>query len=222
MLRLVLASESPRRKALLEEWGIPFVVGGAGRIDESAVVGSPRSIALELAHAKAVSGLAALGAKSAGAAHQFVVIGADTVVDLDGEPLGKAADREEARRMIVRLSGRVHRVTTGVALARVNSPIAVEEETAEVEFRSLGAAEIERYLDTGDWKGKAGAYGIQSEARGLVGGFRGCYTTIVGLPVVRLLRMLRRVAPEIAIPPLPGVACFCVRHPLWIGREGCR
>jgi septum formation protein len=214
---IVLASASPRRSFLLEERGILFRVAPPPGVDESAVTGEAIAVARELARMKAEAGLGALD--PAGRTSEVLVIGADTVVEIDGEILGKPGDRADAAAMLRKLSGRVHRVTTGVAIARPGAPTRVESETSEVRFHPLDDGEIEAYLDTGDAEGKAGAYGIQSEGRRLVAGFRGCYYNIVGLPVKRLIAMLRDAGAS-----LPGIDgdCDCARHPLLLDGAGCR
>src|SRR5262249_26764680 len=158
-------------------------------------------IPVELARVKAERVLESLSlggasASAPGPDAKSLVVGADTIVEIDGRVLGKPDGRADARRMLERLSGRVHRVHTGGAVfgppgrpappAMSPAPPRVELETSEVTFRVLSAEEIEAYLDTGDFEGKAGAYGIQSEGGGLVAGFRGCYYNVVGLPVKRL------------------------------------
>jgi septum formation protein len=233
---IVLASASPRRSSLLAERGIAFRMVPSG-VDESAdpsfrvpspahapgtVKGKERhpgeavAVARELARQKAEAGLAALGKEDF---PDVVVIGADTVVEIDGEILGKPRDRADAAAMLRKLSGRVHRVTTGVAIARPGAETLVESETSEVSFFSLSIEDIDAYIDTGDAGGKAGAYGIQSEGRRLVAGFRGCYYNIVGLPVKRLLAMLRESG---ALSQEVAVDCDCARHPLGMNGEGCR
>jgi septum formation protein len=209
-MEIILASGSPRRSALLERWGISFTVIPARDVDELSVTGSPSEVAALLSEMKARSVLDRLRGETLG---ETLVIGADTLVEVGGRPLGKPADLAQAREMIERLSGRTHRVVTGVAVVRSESPARVEVETSEVSFRPLARAEIERYLSTGDWEGKAGAYGIQDEGQSLVAGFRGCFYNIVGLPMRRLAAML---AAEGAAVCGAG-SCDCGLHPLQWG-----
>ena len=213
MPSIVLASVSPRRSSLLREWGIPFRIVPPEGVDEEAVTGEAGDVARELALQKALAALAGIAGEDA------LVVGADTVVTVDGEILGKPRDAADARRMLGMLAGRSHRVITGVAVARAGRPAAVEAESSEVLFRPLAPAEIDAYIATGDPEGKAGAYGIQSGGGNLVAGFRGCYLNIVGLPVRRLVAMLRDAGA--ALPGSPA-DCACRGHPLWRGGEGCR
>jgi nucleoside triphosphate pyrophosphatase len=210
-MEIILASLSPRRAELLGRFGVRFHVAAPEGVDESAARGSAVEVATGLALRKADSVLAGRTRS------EVLVIGADTVVESEGELLGKPRDLSHARSMIEKLSGRTHRVVTGIAvLARGKSP-RIEAETSEVTFRRLSAEEIEDYLATGDPEGKAGAYGIQSEGRRLVEGFCGCYYNIVGLPIRRLLRILREMGANI-----PEGECDCGKIPLFRGVSGCR
>jgi septum formation protein len=125
-----------------------------------------------------------------------MVLGADTTVVLDGEILGKPLDAEDARRMLRRLSGRVHQVTTAVCLARRNGKRAVvaevESEVTEVEFSAMSEQEIAAYVASGEPMDKAGAYAIQGGASRWIPRIRGCYFNVVGLPVARVCAMLAR------------------------------
>lgn len=123
----------------------------------------------------------------------WIVVGADTVIDLDGVSLGKPVDRADARRMLRELSGRVHRVVTGVAVAGVLGGSAVEASAAEgtdVVLRDLSGDEIDWYLATGEPDGKAGAYAIQGLGSLLVERIEGCHQSVVGLPLPVLDRLL--------------------------------
>jgi septum formation protein len=130
-----------------------------------------------------------------------VVLAADTLVHIDNEILGKPVDAEEALAMLLRLSGRTHRVTTGVFLGRPGEaePFCV---STEVVFRELGAAEIQRYVDSGEPMDKAGAYGIQGGAAGFVSRIQGSYTNVVGLPLAEVVTGLARwgIAPGKVVP----------------------
>jgi septum formation protein len=202
---LVLASASPRRAELLRAAGLEFRVQPVD-CDESWHEGeTPIAYALRVATAKAE-----LAATSLAGEHAWV-LAADTTVWLrdDREPLGKPADREQARTMLRSLtSGQPHRVTTAcvfLALARDHAiepgtpvePVMPVIETAEVHMRTLDDAAFERfihpYLDAGDWTDKAGGYAIQGRAAGLVERIVGSYTTIVGLPLAQVLARLEQV-----------------------------
>jgi septum formation protein len=181
---IILASNSPRRRELLEQAGIGYVPEPAD-VDESVTPGeSPEGYAVRLALAKA--------SKTAGDHSEGVVLGADTIVVLDGDILGKPADAGDAARMLARLSGRTHRVLTGVALvdARTGRSVTACEETS-VRMREISPEEISGYVATGEPMDKAGAYGIQGRASVFVEGVTGCFFNVVGLPVARVWRMLR-------------------------------
>ncbi len=186
---LILASQSPRRAELLRNAGISFEVRPAD-VDESAREGEePFEYVRRLAREKA---LAVLAVAPEGA----VVLGADTTVVVDGESLGKPSDTKDARRMLERLSGRIHQVTTAVCLARRDRNGAVmaevESEVTEVEFSAMSAQEIAAYVASGEPMDKAGAYAIQGGASRWVPRIRGCYFNVVGLPVARVCAMLAR------------------------------
>jgi septum formation protein len=178
-LNLILASASPRRRALLQAAGVPVEVRPA-HIDESLHPGeAPRRHALRLAVEKAA------------AIQGDAVLGADTVVCLDDHVLGKPADAAEANEILGRLSGREHRVHTAVAL-RIAGRTHTRVCTTRVTFRELSAGEIDAYIATGEPFDKAGAYGIQGHGGALVDRVRGSYTNVVGLPLRETLALLRR------------------------------
>lgn len=171
---LILASASPRRLELLAQIGvIPDGVKPAD-IDESPLKKeTPRRLALRLACEKA----------RAAATEGAYVLAADTVVAVGLRLLEKAADEAEARRWLELMSGRNHKVMTGVAVLAPDGRLSSKLAEARVAFKRLSKAEIDAYLATGEWKGKAGAYAIQGMAGGFVTGIVGSYTAIVGLPL---------------------------------------
>ncbi len=181
--RLVLASASPRRTELLSRVGIAHEVSPS-RADETPRAGEPpRECASRLAAAKA----AAVAAARPGA----LVLAADTVVEHGGEALGKPGDEREAAAMLERLSGEVHAVTTAVALVGPGASESVRV-TTEVEMRPLSRAEIEDYVSSGEWRGKAGAYAIQGIAAAFVLEVRGSVTNVIGLPLAEVIELLAR------------------------------
>lgn len=188
---LVLASRSPRRRELLARLGLAFTVA-ASDADETWPDGlavSPAAEAVALRKARAVAGTPA----AAGA----LVLAADTVVVLDGEVLGKPADAAAAAATLARLSGRTHRVVTGLALAFGGQETTAHEETA-VTFADLSPAEIAAYVATGSPLDKAGSYGIQDEVGALlVARIDGDYSNVVGLPLRRLYDTLRSFVPDL-------------------------
>ena len=181
-MRFVLASQSPRRRWLLQTVGLDFDVRPAD-VDETPRSGeAPEAFAARIALEKARA-----------VAAELPVLAADTVVALEGVILQKATDVEDAVRMLVRLSGRTHQVHTAVAV--VSGPVAREAlVTTEVRFRELSVAEIRRYVGTGEPTDKAGAYGIQGAGGALVAELRGSYTNVVGLPLEETLALLKGIA----------------------------
>ncbi len=153
----------------------------------------PSESADELVRRLAAEKAATIGARSDADA---VIVAADTMVVLDGDPLGKPVDADEARSMLRRLDGREHRVLTGVAVATADR-LEVEVAATTVWFRALGDELVEWYVSTGEWDGKAGAYGIQGRGALLVERIDGPYDNVVGLPMVTLDRLLRRVGPAL-------------------------
>jgi septum formation protein len=192
--RLVLASSSPRRRRLLRDLGVPFSVL-VPDVDERSLSGEiPEAHVrrLALAKARAVARALARGSKA-----QWV-IGADTVVVLDGEILGKPLNPRHATRMLARLSGRTHEVLTGVALvpaAGGRARAAVVR--SRVTMKPLDGATIRRYVAGGEPFDKAGAYAVQGRGRRLVSGVSGSLTNVVGLPLERLSRMVAAVLPPL-------------------------
>ncbi|MGI6036768.1 MAG: Maf family protein [Limnochordia bacterium] len=183
LARIILASASPRRLDLLENLGLKPLVLPA-QIDEDQVVGeTPEETAQACALTKARF-IYQQGQKG-------LIIGADTVVVLEGEVLGKPRDEREAVAMLTKLSGRVHRVITGLALIDGSTGASLADHViTEVTFRSLSPEEIRAYVATGEPLDKAGAYGIQGRGAVLVAGIHGCYFNVVGLPLARLYEML--------------------------------
>ena len=184
-IRLILASESPRRRELLSGFGLPFEILPA-HTDEHCDLTDPSAYAEELARRKGRAVADTLGVSKAD--ETVVVVSADTVVATEREILGKPKDRADAVRMISELSGTTHRVITGIALT-VNGETHSAYEVTEVTVDPIPMEEIERYVDTGDPMDKAGSYGIQGDFSRWVRGIRGCYFNVVGLPMNALNRL---------------------------------
>ena len=170
---LILASASPQRRAILEQVGIPFEVRPADVEEETA--GDPAEVAEFNARRKAA------------AVPGDLVLGADTVVALDGEILGKPRDAAQAREYAGRLNGRTHEVVGGVVVAEHGAVTAVFHEITRVRFRDCDDATLDWYMATGEWEGRAGGYAIQGAGAALVEGIEGDYLNVVGLPLARLL-----------------------------------
>lgn len=179
-MAVILASASPRRQQLLDQIGCCYVVSISDVIEDNGLDILPRELAVHQARAKALA-----VARSPG----DVVIGADTIVVVDGAVFGKPADDADARRMLGLLSGREHQVITGVAVVAGEQVWSDWQETA-VKFRVLTAGEIERYVMSGEAADKAGAYAIQGLGALLIDSISGCYSNVVGLPLVTLNRLL--------------------------------
>ena len=184
MAQLILASQSPRRQELLRRIGVEHFTVLPTDSDESWDPGwSPEELVGRLSARKAAAAAAQAGPEA-------IVLAADTMVFLDDKRLGKPADEAEAFEMLSALSGREHTVWTGVTVRRGDRADTRSEATA-VRFRTLTAEEIRAYIATGEPMDKAGAYGIQERGALLVEGIRGDYFNVMGLPVLRLARMLR-------------------------------
>jgi septum formation protein len=195
MSQIILASQSPRRKVLLEAMGLQFSIVPSSydeQLDESR---SPLLVARELALGKALD-----------VAKRFpdaYVIGSDTIVWCDGKQLGKPKDAEDARAMLEFLGGREHYVTTGVAIVCEARGIElVSEDTAKVFFKPYDEQVALEYIATGDPMDKAGSYGVQSSGDYLVQRIEGAFDTVVGLPTELLAAMLMEL--DIAAHPAPS------------------
>lgn len=180
---LVLASASPRRVDLLRQAGLEPDRIVATDLDESPAKGeTPRQLALRLAVAKA---------KAAAATEpDAYVLGADTVVALGRRVFGKPADEGEARRMLGLLSGRTHRVLTGVAVQAPDGRIASRLSETRLRWKRLSAAEVDALLESGEWRGVAGGYRIQGRAAAFTLELQGSYSGVVGLPLYETLALL--------------------------------
>jgi septum formation protein len=185
--RIVLASESPRRLELLRSLGLVVDVAASGYAEMPRPGVSPADLASHHAREKLRVSL-----ETHTQPLDAPVLAADTVVDLDGTPLGKPRDLADAARMLESLSGREHVVHTAFALAVPGSVAWTEERSStSVCFYRLEAREIDEYLATGESLDKAGAYGIQGRAASLVKAIEGDFYTVMGLPLARLVRALR-------------------------------
>ncbi len=185
--QLILASTSSRRIELLSHITTDFIAVPS-KVEEEAS-GAPRERVLTLARKKACE---------VAKRQEGIVIGADTLVVLDGDILGKPSSRDHAKTMLKRLSDREHTVLTGLYVLSTESgehQEAVEKTT--VRFRTLSAAEIEAYLETDEYADKAGAYAIQGQAGIFVEGIGGDFFNVMGLPICRLYLLLKEMGHEI-------------------------
>ena len=188
-MRIILASKSPRRRELLGVIGLDFEIK-TSEADESCSDSDPERIVEILAERKGRAVEAAIRSEG-GELRDTLIIASDTLVHMDGAVLGKPCDREDAERMLTSLSGREHYVSSGVYLSYEGRGVVLHDTTA-VEFASLTAEEIEKYLDTDEPYDKAGSYGIQGIASLFIKGIRGDYFNVVGLPVRLLYEMAEK------------------------------
>lgn len=189
MRKIILASGSPRRRELLEQIGIQFEVM-TSNADEITDAEEPEKIVKELSGMKAQAVFDEC-IKKGGEYLNAVVIGADTIVYHDGRVLGKPKTREEAKKMIYSLSGKEHCVYTGVTILGCGQPVSFAEKTVVFVY-DMSEEEIETYVSTGEPMDKAGAYGIQGRFAAYVSSINGDYNNVVGLPVSRVYKELRK------------------------------
>ena len=189
-IRLILASGSPRRKALLCSAGLRFDIIESGINEMRAAGESGRDYALRIACEKALS----VSARVPGT----LVLAADTVVVCDDKILVKPNDQDEARQMLAMLSGRTHTVVTAYALALASAILEAEPVLSQVTFRPLSSAEIDEYVATGEPLDKAGAYGIQGRGSDFIAMVVGSRDNVMGLPMREVLAALARfeILPE--------------------------
>jgi septum formation protein len=180
-LKIVLASTSPRRISLLRQIGMRFSVA-APVGEETNINPDPKTRVMENALAKA---------RSVQGEGEGLVVGADTVVYIDDTILGKPASEDEARTMLETLSGRIHRVFTGLAVVDAGGREEVGCEETRVHMMELSEDDIERYVETGEPMGKAGAYAIQGLGAVFIDEVHGCFHNVVGLPLSLLWKMIR-------------------------------
>jgi septum formation protein len=195
---IVLASASPRRRELLDQIGIHYHVL-ASDLDESMLAGEAvLAHVRRLARAKAGVGRSRILSNGI----DKPVLGADTVVEIDGIVLGKPGDSSQAMQMLTRLSGNTHRVHTAVAVASAQGEF-VDVNTSEVVFMTLERRQIERYIATGEPMDKAGAYAIQGIAGQFVRSLRGSFSSVVGLPLYETAQLLARCGVATIHGPRP-------------------
>lgn len=187
-IQVVLASGSPRRSEILKLIGVDFRVVVSGE-EEKPSSTNPLDFPRENAAIKALS--------VSRQERDAIVLGFDTLVFLDGEPLGKPKDQEDAFRMLQKLNNRGHNVITGVAVARNGKILAASEEKTEVVFRNNTDQELQEYVNSKDPLDKAGAYGIQTAGARLIKAINGCYYNVVGLPVAKTLQVLGEIGVSV-------------------------
>ena len=189
MTPLVLASTSPQRRAILEQLRIPFEVVAPSYVEHDA-----RGLeAAELVRAHAAG-------KARSVRREGLILGVDTAVVVDGRVYGKPGDARDATRMLSALAGRTHTVLSGLCLREPNLEVVYDAGTGVV-FRPLSSSEVARYVESGEWRGRAGGYAIQGLGGRLVERIEGDYLNVVGLPGALLIEVLARHAPELLQAP---------------------
>jgi len=194
--RIYLASQSPRRRKLLKQIGINFELlllrASARRqidVDETPLPGESAEVfARRISQEKAQAGYDTLRLRNLPA---HPVLAADTIVTLDGQIFGKPEDAEQAAAMLRQLSGREHQVLSAVAMASDNL-VEVRLSLSTVRFAELGEARIQRYLQTGEYRDKAGSYAIQGQAAAFIEHLSGSYSGVMGLPLAETVQLLQR------------------------------
>jgi septum formation protein len=184
--RLILASTSPQRRAILEQLRIPFQVVEPAYVEDDSPGIEPAELVRTHAEGKA---------RSVHAEGQ-VTLGVDTTVVLDGRVYGKPIDRDDAGRMLNELSGRTHAVISGVCLLGADRDV-IGHEVTDVTFRLLAHEAVFTYVESGEWEGRAGAYAIQGLGGRLVERIEGDYLNVVGLPGALLVSFIERHAPNL-------------------------
>ena len=205
MSQIILASQSPRRKELLEQIGLEFEICPV-KGEEIITKTVPEEVVMELSKQKAEEVAAMVS--SFGEEHKdittpsdLLVIGADTVVAYDGKILGKPVDEADAKRMLSMLSGNTHSVFTGVTLVLIDKSGRAGElvfyEKTNVKMHEMTEAEIDRYIATGEPMDKAGSYGIQGKCAIYIEKIDGDYNNVVGLPITRIYQELKKIGIDI-------------------------
>jgi len=192
---IILASTSPRRKMLLKQVAIPFISISPDVSEEFPIDGNFRKVVMRNAEAKAQSVVMRLTGNhiSADVSNQSrkIILGADTIVDLNGRALGKPCNEDEARWMLHELSGQEHIVHSGIALLDfARDKINCNHVQTSVLFRKLRDGEIDAYIRSGEPMDKAGSYGIQARGALFIERIEGCFFNVMGLPLARLWEML--------------------------------
>lgn len=187
--RIILASRSPRRADLLRKMGFPFEIISHEISEETCRISNPKDRVIDLSRRKAEAVLESV--------EEGLIIGADTIVYLDGEILGKPGDKEEARQMLMKLAGRIHEVFTGFTILQVggnqiSGQISDMERTA-VTFRDLETWEVDDYVASGGPLDKAGGYGIQDRSGLFVDHIEGCFYNVVGFPLTKFYEGLKKL-----------------------------
>lgn len=188
--KIILASKSVDRRNIFKHSGIPFEIL-ASNIDERKFkekISNPILLVKELAKAKALFAKEELLKKNS----QAIIIAADTIVELNGEIIGKAKNKKEAIITLKKLMGKSHNLITGIAITETNNPkIFIDFDTTSVEFLNLSDEEIRGYVRTNEWKGRAGAYSINDKASLFINKINGSSSNVIGFPMHKLYETLK-------------------------------
>lgn len=184
-MKIILASKSPRRRKMLKELGVRYILSSAEADESVDRPYKPHTLVKMLARRKAMAAYDALTNKK-----DTLIISADTVVALGNSILGKPRDDDDARNMLRSMSGTVHYVYSGVAAIYNGKTVSAYEKT-QIKFRELSDKDIERYIKTGEHRDKAGSYGIQEKGGYFVEGVKGDINNVVGLPVLKLRNLIK-------------------------------
>ncbi len=198
MRQIVLASMSPRRKKLLDEIGLEYVVDPSDYKEEIDEKSAPLNLALKHSFSKALDVAKRYNPRD-------IIIGVDTIVLLDNEILGKPDSEEAAFNMLKKLSGKSHMVISGIAVKEVGGATLMEAVTSRVHFKDMSNDEIKEYIATGEPMDKAGAYAVQGIGAKFVEKVEGCYHNVVGLPLLQLTKMLSNFIDVSALK----IECTC-------------
>lgn len=205
MSQIILASQSPRRKELLEQIGLEFEICPA-KGEEIITKTIPEEVVMELSKQKAEEVAAMVSSyskqhKDITTPSDILVIGADTVVAYDGKILGKPKDEADAKATLTMLSGNTHSVFTGVTLVLIDKSGRAGEivfyEKTDVKMHKMSEAEIDRYIETGEPMDKAGSYAIQGKCAIYIEKIDGDYNNVVGLPITRIYQELKKIGIDI-------------------------
>ena len=205
MSQIILASQSPRRKELLEQIGLEFEICPA-KGEEIITKTIPEEVVMELSKQKAEEVAAMVSSyskqhKDITTPSDILVIGADTVVAYDGKILGKPKDEADAKATLTMLSGNTHSVFTGVTLVLIDKSGRAGEivfyEKTDVKMHKMSEAEIDRYIETGEPMDKAGSYAIQGKCAIYIEKIDGDYNNVVGLPITRIYQEIKKIGIDI-------------------------
>lgn len=200
-MNILLASQSPRRGELLEQLGVryqrvlPSDPDAAEELERVLPNENPTAYVRRVTMLKLQAAQQAVQQQKNIAAIDVPILCADTTVTIDGKILGKPADEQEAAQVLRLLSGRTHQVVTAVAMGRANEAREVcqlQSVETTVRFRELTAQDVQWYMDSGEWQGKAGSYGIQGKAAAFIERIEGSYTGVVGLPLFTVDAMVKQ------------------------------